>query len=105
MKVLIDQHGKAVQLIHVICFFWFVQNHRKGWTGSAAGLEKNPDRRELLLLEIILQNFFGLFRHVNHLNQSPFNDDRSTAALHHLYIRTEPSLLRNRLSPRPLSRD
>jgi len=61
VKLLIDQHCKAVYFIHVICFFWFVQNHRQGWTRSATGLEKNPDRSDLLFLEIILQNLFGLF--------------------------------------------
>lgn len=54
MKVLIDQHGKAVNFKYIICFFWFVQNHRQGRTRSAAGLEKNPDRCDLLILEIIL---------------------------------------------------
>lgn len=61
VKILIDQHCKAVYFIHVICFFWFVQNHRQGWTRSAPGLEKDPDRSDLFFLEIILQNFFGLF--------------------------------------------
>lgn len=59
VKVLIDQHGKAVQLIYVIIFFWFIQNHCKGWTRSATGLEEYPDRSDLLFLEIILQNSFG----------------------------------------------
>ena len=61
VKLLVDEHGEAVYLEYVICFFRFVQNHRQGWTGSAAGLEKNPDRSDLLFLEIFLQNIFSFF--------------------------------------------
>jgi len=61
VKPLIDQHCKAVYFIYVICFFRFVQNHRQGWTRSATGLEKNPDRGDFLFLEIIRQNVFSFF--------------------------------------------
>ena len=61
MKVLIDQQSKTVYLIYVISLFWFVQNHCQGRTRSAAGLEKNTDRADLLFLEIILQNVFCFF--------------------------------------------
>ena len=61
MKLLIDQHCKAVDFIHIIRFFWFVQNHRQGRTRSAAALKKDPNRGDLLILEIIFQNVIGFF--------------------------------------------
>jgi hypothetical protein len=66
MELLIDQHFKAIDFIDIVSFFWFIQNHRQGRTGSATGLEKYPDGADLIFLEIILENVFGLFRHVNH---------------------------------------
>jgi hypothetical protein len=54
MKVFVDKNGKAVYFIHIVSFFWFIQNQSQGWTGSAAGLKEDPDRADLVVLEIIL---------------------------------------------------
>lgn len=72
VKILVDHHGKAIDFKHVIRCFRFIQNHCQGRPGSPTGLEKNPDRSDFLLLEIVFQDVLCLFRQVYHLDKSPF---------------------------------
>jgi len=66
MQFFVDQHCEAVDFKYVVGFFRFIQNHGEGCARSPAGLQENPNRGNLLFLEVILENNFRFFRHVNH---------------------------------------
>ncbi len=72
MQIFVDQHGKAVDFKDIVGFLRFVQNHCQGRAGSPSGLQEHPDWRDLLFLEIILQNTIGFLRDVNHCERISF---------------------------------
>jgi hypothetical protein len=66
VQLFIHQHGKSVDLENLIRRFRFIQNHRQGRPSSPTRLQKDPNGRNFLILEILCQNLFSLGRYVDH---------------------------------------
>ena len=65
-EFLVHQHREAVDRKHLIRFFRFIQNHGQGGPASPARMQKDTDRSDLLVLEILFQNLFCCFRNMDH---------------------------------------
>jgi hypothetical protein len=72
VEILVHHHGETVDLANIITFLGFVQNHRKGWSASAAGLQKNPDGADFLPLEVFHQDLFSCIGNIDHKLDNSF---------------------------------
>lgn len=66
VELFIHDHSEAVYLANIVIFLGFIQNHRKGWPASAAGLQKNPYGADFLPLEVLDQNSFSCIGNMDH---------------------------------------
>lgn len=74
-ELLVHDHGEAVHFAGVVAVLGFIQNHRQGWSASAAGLQENPYGADFLPLEVIEQNLFSFVRDIHHKMKNSFQMD------------------------------
>ncbi len=65
-ELFIHQHREPIDVENLIRVFRFIQNHGQLRPGSPAHVEINPNWRDLLALEILLQNLVRFLRNINH---------------------------------------
>jgi hypothetical protein len=66
MEIFVNHHSKTVDPKHFIRFLRFIQNHRQRGPGSPTCMQKDTDRCDLLVLEILIQDLFRCLRNMDH---------------------------------------